>query len=266
MRAFKTANGALCVSILCFLVLPIFAVVPLSFSSGTFVSYPLPGVSLRWYGEVFGSTKWLSAFGNSIYIGLISTLISVVLGVLTALGLAGQRWWWASTIKSLMLAPMIFPIILIAVAIYYFFARIGLVNTFTGMILAHAVISIPFVIIPVLTSLEQLDKNLLRAAASCGATPAVAFFKVTVPSIAPAVASGALFAFGQSFDDVVIALFIAGPYQRTLPREMFSGIREAITPELTAVATLLIIFTTLLFVMVQSLQRSRREQLRRSSF
>ena len=124
--------------------------------------------------------------------------------------------------------------------------------------LAHTVIAVPFVVVPVLTALEMLDPNLARAAAACGATPATAFFRVTLPAIVPAMGSGALFAFAASFDDVVIALLVAGPDQRTLPREMFSGLRDSITPALTAVATILIVFSTAMFLLVQSLQRRAR--------
>jgi putative spermidine/putrescine transport system permease protein len=129
------------------------------------------------------------------------------------------------------------------------------------MILAHIVVAVPFVVIPVLTAIEQLDDNLGRAAAACGARPLTAFWRVTLPSISSAMASGALFAFAASFDDVVIALFVAGPDQRTLPREMYSGLRETISPELTAVATIMMVFSTMLFLLMQTLQRRRRRML-----
>jgi len=153
---------------------------------------------------------------------------------------------------------MIVPVILVAVGSYFFLAPLSLTSTFAGLILAHTVIATPFVVVPVLTALELFDPNLARAAAACGATPRQAFVHVTLPGIAPAVASGALFAFAASFDDVVIALFIAGPEQRTLPREMFSGLRDSITPALTAVATIMIAFSTALFLLMQALQRRAR--------
>ena len=254
----KLLYWLLCGCVLVFLLAPIAAVIPLSFSSGSFLTYPLPGLSLRWYREVLGGGKWLTALGNSLYIGAIATVISVVLGTLASLGLMRSKAWWSEALKLTALSPMIVPVILIAVATYFFLAPMNLTSTYTGMVIAHTVIAVPFVVVPVLTALELLDPNLARAAAACGATPRVAFLRVTLPGIMPAVASGALFAFAASFDDVVIALLIAGPDQRTLPREMFSGLRDSMTPALTAVATIMIVFSTTLFLLMQALQRRTR--------
>jgi len=247
--------GMLCAAVLVFLLLPILAIIPLSFSSGSLLVYPLPGFSLRWYQEVLTSPVWLRGIGNSMGIGVAATLLAVVLGTLAALGLQRQRGAWAAALKMLMLSPMIVPVILIAVASYFFLAPLNLTNTYTGLVVAHTVIAVPFVVIPVLTALELMDPNLLRAAAACGAPPATAFFRVTLPAIRPAVASGALFAFAASFDDVVIALLLAGHAQRTLPQEMFSGLRDTITPAMLAVATLMIVVSTSLYVGLQRLQR-----------
>ena len=251
---------AWCAAVLAFLLLPIAAIVPLSFSSGSFLTYPLPGLSLRWYAEVLGGGKWLVALGNSLFVGALATVLAVLLGTLAALGLARRRGAGVALLKVLMLSPMIVPVILVAVGSYFFLAPLALTSTFTGLILAHTVIAVPFVVVPVLTALDGLDPNLARAAAACGATPTVAFFRVTLPSIVPGMASGALFAFAASFDDVVIALLVAGPEQRTLPREMFSGLRDSITPALTAVATIMIVFSTALFLLMQTLQRRARRQ------
>ena len=249
---------------LAFLLVPIAAIVPLSFSSGSFLTYPLPGLSLRWYAEGLSGGKWLKALSNSLWVGGIATLLSVTLGTLAALGLARWRGAVAGALKMLLLSPMIVPVILVAVASYFFLAPLALTSTYTGLMLAHTVIASPFVVVPVLTALELQDPNLARAGASCGATPRQVFWRVTLPGIVPAMASGALFAFAASFDDVVIALLIAGPEQRTLPREMFSGLRDSITPALTAVATIMIVFSTALFVGVQAVQRraGRRRQTR----
>jgi putative spermidine/putrescine transport system permease protein len=247
-----------CAAVLAFLLVPIAAIVPLSFSSGSFLTYPLPGWSLRWYAEVLGGGRWLKALGVSLTVGASVTVLSVVLGTLAALGLARERGGWATAVKAVILAPMIVPVILIAVAAYFFMAPLALTATTVGLVLAHTVIAVPFVVVPVLTALEMLDPNLGRAAAACGARPATTFFRVTLPVILPAMGSGALFAFAASFDDVVIALLVAGPEQRTLPREMFSGLRESITPALTAVATILIVCSTAMFLLVQSLQRRAR--------
>jgi putative spermidine/putrescine transport system permease protein len=251
----------LCGAVLLFLLAPILAIIPLSFSSGSLLVYPIPGLSLRWYAEVLSSPQWMRTLGNSLLIGVAATALSVVLGTLAGLGLARQRGAWAATLKLVMISPMIVPVILIAVASYFFLAPVNLTNTYTGMILAHTVIAVPFVVIPVLTALELADPNLARAAAACGATPATTFFRVTLPSIRPAMASGALFAFAASFDDVVIALLLAGAGQRTLPQEMFSGLRDSMTPAMLAVATLMIALSTLLFVGLQRAQRNMKRAL-----
>jgi putative spermidine/putrescine transport system permease protein len=257
-RVWRTLFGLLCAAVLVFLLLPIAAIIPLSLSGGSLLVYPLPGLSLRWYQEVFTSPVWMRGVTNSLLIGALATVLSVVLGTLAGLGLARQRGAWAATLRMLMLSPMIVPVILIAVASYFFLAPLDLVNTYVGLVMTHTVIAVPFVVIPVLTALELMDPNLLRAAAACGANPVQAFFRVTLPAIRPAVASGALFAFAASFDDVVIALLLAGAHQRTLPQEMFSGLRDTITPAMLAVATIMIVISTLLFVGVQRVQRQAR--------
>lgn len=241
--------------VLAFLLLPIAAIVPLSFSSGSLLVYPLPGLSLRWYAEVLGSERWMRGLGNSLAIGALATVLAVALGTLGALGLARRRGPLAAAVKLLALSPMIVPVILIAVASYFFLAPLQLAGSYTGLVITHTVIALPFVVIPVLTALELQDPNLARAAASCGATPATTFWRVTLPGIRPAMASGALFAFAASFDDVVIALFIAGAEQRTLPQEMFSGLRDSITPAMLAVATLMIVVSSALYLGVRRVQR-----------
>jgi putative spermidine/putrescine transport system permease protein len=260
----RFAYWGYCALVLLFLLAPIAAIVPLSFSSGSFLAYPLPGWSLRWYDEVLGGGRWLRALGVSLAVGAAATVLSVVLGTLASLGLARLRGAAAAALKTVILAPMIVPVILIAVGSYFLLAPLALTSTYAGLMIAHTVIAVPFVVVPVLTALEGLDPNLARAAASCGATPGVTFFRVTLPSIAPAMASGALFAFAASFDDVVIALFVAGPDQRTLPREMFSGLRDSITPALTAVATIMIAFSTTLFLLMQAVQRKARRAAQRT--
>jgi putative spermidine/putrescine transport system permease protein len=257
----RAAHVGLCLMVLAFLVLPIAAIVPLSFSSGSLLVYPLPGWSLRWYAEVFGSPTWMRALGNSLLIGGVATLASVLLGTLAALGLARQRGFWAQSLKMLMISPMIVPVILIAVGSYFVLAPWQLTGHYLGLMLAHTVIAVPFVVIPVLTALEQSDPNLQRAAAACGAGPVQTFFEVTLPGMRSAMASGALFAFAASFDDVVIALLLAGAGQRTLPQEMFSGLRDTINPAMLAVATVMICMSTVLFLGVQRVQRRARATL-----
>jgi len=243
------------VLVLLFLLAPILAIVPLSFSSGNFLTYPLPGYSLRWYEELLTSEKWIPALRNSMIIGVSSTILSTALGTLAAMGLNRAQFAFKPLVMGLLLSPMIVPMVITAIGVYFFFAPLGLTNSYTGLILAHTALAAPFVVITVSATLAHFDGNMSRAAASLGASPTLAFFRVVLPLIMPGVFSGALFAFATSFDEVVVALMIAGPEQRTLPREMFSGIRESINPTITAVATVLICTSILLLSCLEMLRR-----------
>ena len=236
-----------CALIFLFLVAPILAIVPLSFNAGSFFSYPMEGISLRWYAQAFGSHDWQLAFANSIGIGAVATLIATCLGTLAALGLSRPVFPFRTIIMPLLISPMIIPIVVVAAGFYLIFAPIGLVNSYMGVVLAHAALGTPFVVITVTASLLSFDQSLLRAASGLGARPWTTFRRVTLPLIAPAVATGSVFAFATSFDEVIVILFIGGPEQRTVPRQMWSGIRDQIDPSILAVATVLIVFATLLF-------------------
>jgi len=246
--------------VLFFLMAPILAIVPLSFSSSTYLTYPLPGLSLRWYEDFLGSERWMLALKNSLIIGVSATVLSMILGTLAALGLAQ----WKSRLKPLVLAvvlsPMVVPVVIAAVGLYFFFAPLGLTGNYAGLILAHTALATPFVVITVSATLQSFDMNLARAAASLGAPPFMVFRTVILPLILPGLASGALFAFATSFDEVVMVLFMAGPEQRTLPREMFSGIRENISPTITAVAVILTLLSVFLLATLEWLRR-RSERL-----
>jgi len=253
-RAPAIVLRAFCVAVMLFLVAPIAAIVPLSFNAEPFFTYPMPGFSLQWYREFIDSAVWQLALRNSLIVAFFATLLSTVLGTLAALGLSRRDCPWRAGIMAVLISPMIIPVIVSAVGVYYCFARVGLVNTLTGIVLAHTALGAPFVVITVMATLSSFDHNLMRAAASLGANPLRAFFRVMLPVISPGVASGALFAFITSFDEVVVALFLAGSEQRTLPRQMWSGVRESISPTITAVATLLIVASVALLAMVQWLQ------------
>jgi putative spermidine/putrescine transport system permease protein len=244
-----------CTLVFVFLLAPILAIIPLSFSSGSFLTYPVPGWSTKWYASLIESDKWIRAFANSMIVGIAATAIATILGTLASLGLARNQSRSASAFNTLAIAPMIVPDVLIAVSLYFFLAPLKLTNSFAGLIIAHTVIAVPFVVITVSATLEQVDSNLARAAASLGANAWTTFFRVTLPSIFPGVAAGALFAFAISFDDVVLTLFIGGVEQRTLPRELFSGLRDRMEPSMMAVATLMIVLSTTLFLTVAWLKR-----------
>ena len=270
---------AICGMVLFFLVMPLIAVIPISFSSSPFLEFT-PGMialdpeafSLRWYRLLIGdcsdpgittvcSDRWLIGAQNSLFIGIIATLLATTLGIMAALGLSRPYMPFRKVIMAIMISPLIVPLIITASGVFFFFAKLNLVATFTGLIFAHTILGLPFVVITVTATLVGYDHNLTRAAASLGGGPLRNFFKVEMPLILPGVISGALFAFITSFDEVVIVLFVGGPEQFTLPRQMWSGIRQEISPTILSAATILVIISILLLTTVELLRR-RTERLR----
>ena len=254
--------------VLLFLILPILVIVPLSFNNEPFFSFTKgmltlqpEAYSLRWYRGVFEDPAWLLSIKNSFFVGICATLIATTLGTCAAVGLARAEMPARRLITALLLSPMIVPLIITAAGMFFFYADIGLSGNFLGVIVAHAVLGTPFVIITVTATLSSFDYSLARAALSLGARPLRVFFDVILPLIRPGVISGALFAFITSFDEVVVILFMAGPEQRTIPRQMFAGLREQINPSILSVATLLILFSIALLVTLELLRR-RAERLR----
>ncbi len=246
-----------CVAVLLYLLLPILVIMPLSFSDSSFLVYPIPAWSLKWYRNLFESAEWARAAKNSFIVAPAATLIATVLGTMAAVGLSRTQFAFKGLLMSALILPMVVPIVVVGVSTYLFFAPLGLADSYTGLIVVHAALGAPFVVTTVLATLQGFNHNLVRASLSLGASPLATFFRITLPVIAPGVISGALFAFATSFDEVVVTLFLAGPEQVTLPRQMFTGIRENITPTIAAVATLLIVFTTSLLLVLEWL-RGRR--------
>jgi len=248
--------------VLLFLILPILVIIPLSFNAEPFFSFTEGMLrldpeawSLRWYKAVFTDAGWLLSIKNSFIIGIFSTLLATILGTCAAVGLSRAEMPARRLITALLLSPMIVPLIITAAGVFFFYSDIGLANSFTGIILAHAVLGTPFVIITVTATLSGFDYSLVRAASSLGARPLRVFFDIVFPLIRPGVISGALFAFITSFDEVVVILFMAGPQQRTIPRQMFSGLREQINPSILSVAALLIVVSIALLVSMELLRR-----------
>lgn len=239
--------------VLLFLMAPIITIVPLSFTSDSLLSYPIPEWSTRWYEKLWASDMWMRSLWNSLTIAFFATLIATILGTMASVGLTDPRFPFRGLVTAILLTPMIVPIIITAVASYFFYATLGLTNSYSGMILAHGILGTPFVVITVSATLQGFDHNQTRAAYSLGARPLMAFFTVMMPQIQPGVISGALFAFVTSFDEVIVALFIAGTEQLTLPRQMFSGIRENIDPTIAAVATIMIIVSLIALFGAQTL-------------
>ncbi|NGR08036.1 ABC transporter permease [bacterium SGD-2] len=258
-RIWHHALNVLCVLVLVFLLLPILVIIPLSFSSGSLLLYPIPEFSLKWYQALLESEDWMRATRNSFIVAPAATLIATVLGTMAALGLHRTQFPGKGALMAVLISPMIVPLVVVGVGIYLFYAPYGLTSSYTGLILAHAALGAPFVVTTVTATLQGFDYNLVRASNSLGASPLYGFFTISLPLLAPGVIAGALFAFATSFDEVVVTLFLAGPQQVTLPRQMFTGIRENISPIIAAVATVLIVLSTALLLTLEWLRgRSRR--------
>jgi putative spermidine/putrescine transport system permease protein len=252
---------ALTALVLGYLILPILVILPLSFTSGELLVYPLPAWSLRWYREFTTGPMWTQATWNSLVLAAVTTLVATTAGMLAAFGLQGLRSRFKPVLYGLLALPLIIPPVMVAVALFYYYARLGLVGTFSGLVFAHTVLALPFVVITVAATLQGFDPNLRRAAASLGASPLQAFRKVTLPIILPGVLSGAVFAFVTSFDELLVILFVGSPEQRTLPRQIFSGVSETMSPTVAAAAVVLIGVSLILMAVVELLRR-RSERLR----
>jgi putative spermidine/putrescine transport system permease protein len=221
----------------------------------------MPGFSLRWYQDFWASDMWGRAIRNSLIIGVCATILATTLGTLAALGLAKPGLPYKGVIMGVLISPIIVPLVITAVGMYFFYSSLGLANSLPGIILAHTALGTPFVVITVTATLVGFDYSLVRAAQNLGASPARTFFKVQMPLILPGVISGALFAFITSFDEVVVVLFLASIEERTIPRQMWTGIREQISPTILAVATVLVVISILLLATLELLRR-RNERLR----
>ena len=253
-----------------FLIAPLFVILPLSFNAEQYIHFSAKmlaldpeGFSLRWYEDMIYGTKnpWGLATKNSLIIAFFATIGSTVLGTVAALGLSSRHMPYKAAFMALLISPMIVPLIISGTAIFFFMAKVGLAATHTGIVLSHIILGTPFVVITVTATLSGFDHSVTRAAESLGSNPVNTFMKITLPLIMPGVISGALFAFVTSFDEVVVVLFLAGLENTTIPIQMWVGLREQLSPTIMAVATCLIVMSTLILVTAELLRR-RSERLR----
>jgi len=260
----------ICGCIFFFLIAPLFVIFPLSFNAEEFLVFSdgmkrldPDAFSLRWYVDMIYGTKnpWGAAAKNSFIIALFATMGSIVLGTVAALGLSSRHMPYKGLIMAILISPMIVPLIISGVAIFFFIAKVGLAATHLGIILAHIILGTPFVVITVTATLSGFDHSVTRAAASLGSNPVNTFMKITLPLILPGVISGGLFAFVTSFDEVVVVLFLAGLETTTIPIQMWTGLREQLSPTILAVATCLIVLSVLVLVTAELIRR-RSERLR----
>ncbi len=262
------AFRVICGVVFFFLIAPIIVIVPLSFNAEDFFTFTPEmlaldpdGYSLKHYNDFFTNPDWQQAMWNSIRIAPMATLLSVSFGTLAAIGLSQPHVPFRRALMAILISPMIVPLIISAAGMYFFYSRVGLQGSYWGVVLAHAALGIPFVIITVTATLVGFDRSLTRAAANLGANPVTTFAKVQMPLILPGVISGGLFAFITSFDEVVVVLFVGSAGQKTLPWQMFTGLREQISPTILAVATILVTISAILLATIEILRR-RSERLR----
>jgi putative spermidine/putrescine transport system permease protein len=258
----RIALYTICGLIAFYLILPILIVFPMSLSSAEFLTFPPPGFSLKWFQRYFSDPAWLQPTYMSLQIATLTMLLSSALGTLAAISLVRSRFWGKAVANSLILAPMIIPVIIISIALYGFFSKIGLLGSRFGLVLGHTMVCVPFVVITVSASLKGFDESLERAAMICGATRLKAFMKITFPIIRPGMISGALFAFIISFDEIVISMFLCGIDTRTLPLKMWEGIRMEINPVIAAVSTLLICLSAVLLIFAELVRRRTQRKLK----
>ncbi|WP_428487821.1 ABC transporter permease [Rhodopila sp.] len=247
--------------ILLVMIAPIVVVVLLSFSSASYLTFPPPAFGLRWYREYLGSRDWLDATWLSFEVAGAVVVLSTILGTLATIGLTRLPPLARMLATGVILSPLIMPVIIVAIGVYYAFAKYGLVGTPAGLVLAHTCLAVPFVVTSVGASLAGFDRRLEQAALSLGATPFGTFRQVTLPLIFPGVLVGALFAFITSFDELVVALFLSGANAVTLPRRMWEDLRYALDPTIAAVSTLTIVLTVAPLLWAHLLRR-RADRLR----
>jgi putative spermidine/putrescine transport system permease protein len=255
-----TGRGSILIYILAaavatFLIAPLLIVMIMSLSAGSTLSFPPAGLSLRWYENILTSPLWSGSIVTSLQVGLLAALLATILGTLAALGLVRGRYPARGVVNALIISPLIVPIVVTAIGMYLVFADWGLTGSFIGLVVAHTVLGLPFVVIIVSASLQLMDPNLELAAQSLGADPLRTFLRVTLPLIAPGVATGSLLAFIWSWDELVVAIFLSSPITRTLPVVMWGQIRSRIDPSIAAVATVFLLITVIVLVLVVVLRR-----------
>jgi putative spermidine/putrescine transport system permease protein len=246
-----------CALIFLFLVAPILVIIPVSFNPREYLEFPPRGFSLKWYASFFNDPSWMDSMWRSFRVALWVALLSSVIGTLAAFSLVRGNYRGKDLCMTLLISPLMVPIIIKAVGFYYFFAKLRLVGTELGLILAHTCTGLPYIVVVVSSTLVNFDTTLEKASMNLGANHLKTFFKVTLPIIRPGIFSGALFAFFSSFDDLIIAIFISGVGAMTLPKKMWDGIRFELSPTITAVASILILVSIIVLIAIEIARRSR---------
>ena len=244
---------AIAALVLAFLVVPTLIVIPMSFSASQYLEFPPRAWSLRWYANFFGSNSWMQAAATSFKAGFLTVLVATPLGTLAAYGLFVSRMRGAAVIHTMLITPLIVPVILAGIAIFYVYVKLKLVNSLLGIVLAHSVLAIPLVMMIVTSALKSFDMSQEMVARSLGASRPKAFLLVTLPQIRFAVVTAAVLSFLTSFDEVIVALFVSGGANSTLTRNMFNALRDQIDPTIAAISTMMVLVTSILLVALQAL-------------
>lgn len=238
-----------------YLLFPVFVVVGISFSSATYLTFPPPGLSLQWYDKLFGSSEWMQSFMITFQVGGLTMLFATLIGVPAAFGIVRLRIPGKALFDALLLAALITPPIIKGLSIYLYYIPLGLINTQIGLALAHTVTGIPFVVLNVAASLRGYDLDLERAAVVHGASAFTAVWRITIPIIAPGIVVGAIFAFLQSAQELLVAIFVMGTVQKPLAVKLWEGVRVAVDPTIASASTVLIGLAILAFVSASLVQR-----------
>lgn len=259
LGAWKWVLCAITVLVALFLLLPILFIAALSFGNSQWLIFPPPGWTLKWYRDLFADPRWLESAWTSAEVAAAVTVLSVVIGFFASLALTRGTFRGREALRALFITPMILPVVVLAVALYAFFLRIGLNGTMLGFILAHLVLALPFSVISICNALEGFDKSVEDAAILCGAHPWEARLRVTLPAISHGLFAAAVFSFLVSWDEVVVAIFMASPTLQTLPVKIWSTLRQDLTPVIAAASTLLVLFTTVLMVLAALLRKGLKK-------
>jgi len=251
----KAALLAFTALVAAFLLLPVVFIVLLSFGSSRWLAFPPPGWTLKWYQELFADPSWIEAALTSARIATMTAILAVAIGLLASFALVRGQFRGREVLRGLLLTPMVLPVVVFAIAIYAFFLRLGLGGTTVGFVVAHTVLALPFAIIPTATALEGFDKSIEDAAIVCGASPLQAKLRITLPSIRIGIFSAAIFSFLASWDEVVVAIFMASPTLQTLPVKIWGSLRSDLTPVIAAASSLLVALTLALMIVTALLRR-----------
>jgi len=259
LGAWRWALGAICGAMTLFLLLPIVFIAALSFGSSRWLIFPPPDWTMKWYGELFADPRWIGAALTSAKIALVVMVVSVALGLLASFALVRGRFAGREMLRAFFLTPMVLPVVIVAVALYAAFLRLGLNGTFIGFVIAHVIVALPFAIITISSALESFDPAIEDAAILCGASPWQARARVTLPSIKHGLLSAGIFSFLISWDEVVLAIFMASPSLQTLPVKVWTTLRQDLTPVIAAASTLLVVLTLILMLIAAFIRKGKSE-------